>query len=55
MNPHYLELYRASTARNKPINSTMKMCAGPCKQRRSVGQFAEGDSLCIKCRRRATP
>jgi len=55
MTPHQIEQYRATTAQRKPINDRMQMCAGPCKQRRSEGQFAKGDSLCQKCRRRAAP
>lgn len=55
MNPDQIADYRSNTARYKPMNTAQKMCAGPCKQRRSVGQFAPGDTLCLKCRRRAKP
>ncbi|MGE5622229.1 MAG: hypothetical protein ACM3WS_03625 [Bacillota bacterium] len=54
MNPNQIADYRANTSRYKPINTAMKLCAG-CRQRRSAGQFALGDDLCLKCRRRAKP
>ena len=39
---------------NKQIaDGVMRQCAGPCKQRRSIGQYVAGDLLCMKCRLRA--
>lgn len=44
--------YRRSTEQMRPINLAQKTCVGPCKRRRSVGQFAPGDAVCQQCRRR---
>lgn len=52
MGPFQQAAFRVNTAKDKPMNYAQKMCRGPCKQRRSVGQFAPGDDLCAKCRRR---
>lgn len=31
----------------------MRMCAGPCKRRRSIGQFVGNSVLCLRCARRS--
>lgn len=54
MTPEQQAFYRARTAGRKPLNHAQQLCQGPCKQRRSIGQFANGDDWCIKCRRRAS-
>jgi hypothetical protein len=53
MLPKNAEFYRENTKATKPLNLAMKNCAGPCRRRRSVAQFAEGDALCKICRSRA--
>ena len=53
MTPFQQNVYRARTATIKHYNIAQKTCSA-CKQRRSVAQFAPGDDLCSKCRRRAT-
>jgi hypothetical protein len=53
MLPKNTDFYRETTKASKPLNLAMKNCAGPCRRRRSVAQFAEGDALCKICRSRA--
>lgn len=33
--------------------TAMRACAGPCKRRRSLTQFAAGSTLCLRCAKRA--
>lgn len=54
MNANQQADFRAATERRKLFNQAQKTCKGPCKQRRSVGQFAAGDDVCAQCRRRGT-
>lgn len=46
-------LFSECTAKRLVYNHAMRHCKGPCKQTRSLGQFVNGDTLCIKCRRNA--
>lgn len=34
-------------------NSTMRVCAGPCKRRRSFTQFDDASAVCRRCVLRA--
>ena len=47
----------AAINRESPVGGYMPMrkCAGECNRRRSVGQFAAGSTVCIRCARRALP
>lgn len=38
---------------NAGYYSPMRMCAGPCKRRRSIGQFVGASNVCIRCARRS--
>jgi hypothetical protein len=53
MTPNSLHNYRKRTNEPMPASYRMKKCAGPCNRTHSIGQFAEGDTLCAICRRRA--
>lgn len=35
-----------------PAASAMRKCEGPCKKRKSVGQFTGASTLCLQCARR---
>ncbi|MES2262140.1 MAG: hypothetical protein V4724_26770 [Pseudomonadota bacterium] len=37
-----------------PVGGTMstRKCAGACNRHRSIGQFAAGSTMCIRCVRR---
>lgn len=52
MTPAQQAGYRARTHGAKHYNAAQKVCQGPCRRRRSVGQFAEHDDVCVQCRRR---
>lgn len=39
-------------APHKYLNLKQRMCQGPCKQRRSVGQFSHDPDLCDRCYQR---
>lgn len=46
--------HRAIQADTKPpMYFTMRTCTGECRRQRSVGQFAAGSTVCIRCTRRA--
>lgn len=46
--------HREIQADNKPsMYFAMRTCTGSCRQRRSVGQFDAGSTVCIRCARRA--
>lgn len=47
--PRDLEDYRQKTASTLPINHSQRMCAGPCRRNRSLGQYAVGATMCKQC------
>lgn len=51
--PHDINMYRDRTAGMLVLNHARRTCTGPCRRRRSVGQFAGKDTVCKQCRRRA--
>lgn len=49
--PHSTNVYRERTASMLILNHARRTCER-CRKHISVGQFAPGDDLCLKCRRR---
>jgi hypothetical protein len=44
---------RAIQADTRPaMHFTMRTCTGACRRQRSVGQFAAGSTVCLRCARR---
>jgi hypothetical protein len=43
----------ANQAAQPSMHFAMRACTGACKKRRSVGQFAAGSTVCIRCARSA--
>lgn len=54
--PAHTESKHRAIQDSKPGPSfAMRKCTGGCKRSRSVGQFAPGSTVCIRCARRSKP
>lgn len=53
MNPQQQADYRSRTNSDRHYGLAQKTCRGACRRRRSVGQFAQGDDVCVQCRLRS--
>ena len=49
MTPAQQAGYRARPHGGTHYNAAQKVWQGPCRRRRSVGQFAPGSDICIRC------
>jgi len=52
MAPNYMHQYRESSSRGVQLNHAKKTCRGECGKSKSVGQFADGAAICIRCANR---
>lgn len=55
LSPAHIEHLHRATQAAHPVASTMTMrtCTGECRRQRSIGQYAAGSTVCIRCKRRA--
>lgn len=49
-----VERQRRATQKESPAGtrSSMRMCTGECRLKRSIAQFKGGSNVCIRCARR---